>query len=287
MHRALRATAALWPFPFGDAWVSGWLARRFAPPTWLRSDARGQWPSMVLDVSHRLQCKFFMFPRLHGWYMSRLPFRRFLEQTLAPGATFIDVGSNIGFFSLLAARLVGAQGRVYAFEPEPALHGALVRSARLNALAHLEPFQVALSDHEDDATFFRAKDGTASSLVPEAPGREGRYEAAVRIPVTTLDRIVGDGRVDVRALRVIKIDVEGEEARAIRGMRETLVQAGYPAIWCEVRGPQGSTRAPNTFGPARDQLATLGYRAYLWNRGALVAADERNVRKRVDVLFMR
>ena len=60
----------------------------------------------------------------------------------------------------------------------------------------------------------------------------------------------------------MKIDVEGEEPRTVAGMQKTLRRAGLPPIWCEVRGPRGSTRAPNTYLPVKAQLVALGYRPY-------------------------
>jgi len=273
--------------PFGDDWMNrrlDWLFGRDAP-NWIHAPGRGLWPTMVLDVSHTLQRKFYYFPKLHGRYYGKLPFRHYLESRLTPGATFLDIGSNVGFFSLLAAQLVGPTGKVYAFEPDPAIHEALTRSAAANGFAHLETFCVALSDHHDEAVFHRAKDGTASSLVPEAPGREHRYSEHIVTQVTTLDRLVSSGRVSAGDIALIKVDVEGEEARVVAGMRETLRAADCPPIWCEVRGPAGSTRAPNTFTAVCEQLAPLGYQPFRWTADG--AEPVTSVKKRADILFQR
>ncbi len=285
----MRAIFKRWPFPFGDAWLNDRLDRFFRndDPNWLLAPGLGAWPTMVLDVSHRLQRKFYYFPKLHGWFYGRLPFRDYLSRTLEPGSTFVDIGSNVGFFSLLAARLVGPTGRVYSFEPDPCICECLTRSARANELEQLTTFQYALSDREDELTFYRAKDGTGNSLVPEAPGHEGRYEGTLRARVTTLDRLLAEGRVDASKIRLLKVDVEGEELRTVSGMRHTLEAAGFPAIWCEVRGPKGSTRAPSTFVPVRDCLAPLGYRPYVWAKGEQRPVSEADVVKRKDVLFLR
>ncbi len=287
-HRSVRAVCTHYPLPFGDDWMNRRLDRFFrGEPNWIHAPGRGAWPTMVLDVSHTLQRKFYYFPKLHGRYYGRLPFRRYLAHKLKPGATFVDIGSNVGFFSLMAARLVGPTGRVYAFEPDPHIHEALARSASANAFLHLETFQFALSDRVEECTFHCAKDGTANSLVPEAPGREGRYARTLTTQVTTLDRLVVDGLIQPRGIALLKVDVEGEEARTIAGMRDTLEAAGHPAIWCEVRGPQGSTRAPNTFAAVRDALAPLGYQPYWWNDGDRRPVVDRDVVRRTDVLFER
>lgn len=290
LHRLLRAIFTRWPMKRGAAWMNRRLDRFFERPgpNWLLAPGRGEWPTMELDVSVNLLRKFYYFPQVYGRFYGRAAFRRYLEQTLAPGGRFLDIGANVGFFSLLAARLVGPTGRVYAFEPEPRIHEALARSARRNGYEHLQVFQLALSDREDELAFYRARDGTASSLVPEAPGQERRYEQTLTTRVTSLDRLAREGRIDVAGLSAIKVDVEGEEVRTIAGMRESLAAAGYPPIWCEVRGPRGSTRAPNTYPGVRALLEPLGYRPFRWtDDGRRAPVVDAEVIERVDVLFER
>lgn len=289
LHRFLRAMFSLWPTRRGAAWMNRRLDRIFdgRAPNWLLAPGAGQWPTMELDVSINLMRKLFYFPKIYGRFYGDTPFRRFLEATLKPGSRFLDIGSNVGFFALMAARLVGPTGRVYAFEPEPDIHEALTRSARVNGYDHLEVFPFALSDREDELAFYRARDGTASSLVPEAPGKERRYERTLKARVTTLDRLVAEGKLDVSNLTAVKVDVEGEEVRTVTGMRESLAAGGYPPIWCEVRGPKGSTRAPNTYEGVRDALAPLGYKPFVWSEGGVQPVADGQIVERADVLFQR
>jgi FkbM family methyltransferase len=157
----------------------------------------------------------------------------------------------------------------------------------VNGFSQLEAHQLALSDRDGECSFYRAKDGTASSLVPEAPGRESRYVRTLTARVTTLDAFVADEKVDLSRLALLKIDVEGEEPRTVAGALDTLRAARYPAIWCEVRGPRGSTRAPNTFEPVCELLAQLGYKPWLWANGARRPVCGNEILKRADVLFER
>jgi len=293
LHRFLRAVLSRWPMKRGAAWMNRRLDRFFEgrDPNWLLAPGQGDWPTMELDVAVNLQRKFFYFPKVYGRFYGGAAFRRFLEQTLRPGSRFLDIGANVGFFSLMAARLVGPTGRVYAFEPEPRIFEALARSARVNGYEQLQAFQLALSDREDELAFYRARDGTASSLVPEAPGREARYERTLTARVTSLDRLVAEGKLDISGLTAIKVDVEGEEVRTVAGMRESLAAAGYPPIWCEVRGPAdgpgASTRAPNTYPGVRALLEPLGYRPFRWAEGDRVPITDAEVTGRADVLFER
>jgi hypothetical protein len=87
---------------------------------------------------------------------------------------------------------------------------------------------------------------------------------------------------------LVKVDVEGEEVRTIAGMLGTLEAAGYPSIWCEVRGPHGSTRAPDTYPAVNATLSQLGYRPYWWSAdGTKRGVEQNSVTGRTDVLFER
>lgn len=288
LHGALRGILSRYPLRFGAAWFNRKLDRVFgAGPNWALAPGRGAWPLMVLNLATSLQRKYFYFPTVYGRFYGRTTFNEFLVHKLAAGATFLDIGANVGFFALLAARLVGPSGRVYAFEPEPDICEALQRSASANGFDHLHALQLALSNHDGELTFYRARDGTASSLVPEAPGHEARYERTLSTRVSTLDAIVAEQQIDPARISLLKVDVEGEEPRTILGMLGTLRAAGYPSIWCEVRGPKGSSRAPNTYGPVRDTLATLGYQPFHWSRGTRRPLVDAEVVNRIDVLFER
>ncbi len=287
LHRFIRAVWTHYPMKFGAAWLNRRLDRFFdgPEPNWLLAPGRGQWPTMVLNVSINLQRKLFYFPKVYGRFYGGTMFARYLAQELRPGGRFLDIGANVGFFSLYAARAVGPEGRVWAFEPEPDIHEALVRSARANELANLEALRVALSDRDGELPFYRARDGTASSLVPEAPGKEARYERTLTTPVTTLDKLAAAGRIEAKGITAIKVDVEGEEVRTVRGMLDTLAAHGHPPVWCEVRGPKGSTRAPDTYAGVRDELARLGYVPLRWSDGARERVRDGEVVERTDVLF--
>lgn len=289
VHRAIRAVLSLYPLRLGAALVNRGLDRFFESPDahWMHAPGRGAWPTMVLNVSTNLQRKFFYFPRTYGRFYGGNNFARFVDATLRPGDTFVDIGSNVGFFALRAARIVGPRGRAFAFEPEPDICEALRRSAEANGFEHLRGFQLALSDRDAQLDFYRAKDGTASSLVPEVPGRERRYERTLTTRVTTLDRLVDEGALELGRVSLVKVDVEGEEARTVGGMLRSLVAAGHPPVWCEVRGPHGSTRAPNTYPAVRDLLATIGYRPLAWADGQRRPIVDADVLGRADVLFER
>jgi FkbM family methyltransferase len=254
-------------------------------PLWLVSPAFDAAPAMVLNVSNRLQRKIYYFPKAWCRWWLGAHLARFMERELVPGSIFLDIGANVGIFSLLGARLVGQGGRVLAFEPDPDICESLWRSAQLNCFRHLRCANVALSNHNGQSIFYRAWHGGDNSLVPETLERKARYREAIQVPVRTLDDYLQETDLDVRRIRLIKVDVEGEEVRTVAGMLETLERAARPLLWVEVRGPHASTRAPNTFPAVHRYLAPLGYRAYRWVDGRGVPVSEQDVLRREDILF--
>ncbi len=137
-----------------------------------------------------------------------------LHEQLQPGGVFVDVGANIGYFSLLAATLVGESGRVIAFEPLPRLVGQIRRSAVHNHYQWLKVVPKALGDVAGSMELvLSAHNIGGSSLV--TPNRIGER---VTVEVSTLDFELAD----LERIDVIKIDVEGFEYEMLQGAQQTL-----------------------------------------------------------------
>jgi FkbM family methyltransferase len=146
------------------------------------------------------------------------------KEVLQPGMVFVDVGANIGYFSLLAAKLVGPDGKVYAFEPEPGNHGLLRKNIELNSYSNVQTIQKAVSDKsESTLLFLSALDTGSHSLYSEAA--RGKQES-VEITTTSIDEFLeseGWPGIDL-----MKIDVEGAELGVLEGMG-SLVER-FPAL---------------------------------------------------------
>src|SRR5258708_26820745 len=95
------------------------LGRDGKPPNWLISEGVEDYPAMELNVSLPFQRRMFYFPRAYWERLMGLPFGRFMASTLKEGQVFLDIGSNIGFYTLFAAKRVGPTGRVRPFQPHP------------------------------------------------------------------------------------------------------------------------------------------------------------------------
>lgn len=153
-----------------------------------------------------------------------------LKTLLSGGDTFIDVGANIGDWTLPAAKLVGPAGRVLAFEPVPRMAEALRKSAWANRFDQVRVFDVALSNHAGEADFSVEKENSGGSRLGRMPDDPKRTFSGLRVKVATLDDVVGAEAL--KAVALIKIDVEGFEAEVLQVATRTLADL-RPALYFE------------------------------------------------------
>jgi FkbM family methyltransferase len=144
---------------------------------------------------------------------------RLVETVVQSGMTVVDGGAHIGYFSLLAARRVGPDGRVYAFEPAPENFDLLARNIALNHYRNVVPVRKAVSDHEGVEIFFLHPDSVAHSLIAETFGRP---RATIQVETTTLDSFFAAQRWP--AVHLVKLDIEGAEPAALDGMTDLLAR---------------------------------------------------------------
>ncbi len=172
-----------------------------------------------------------------------------LVQHLKRGSVFVDVGANHGYFTALAAALVGATGRVVAFEPNPLVFEQLRTHVRLNGFeSRVTTIAVALADvpNDDGRLLVSRLEGNSgvSSLAPTQSTLDRGWlsqDHAVSVRIDTFDRwfrASGLDRVDL-----VKIDVEGAENLVAAGMAETLSSGRIGAIVCETVWDSAAHRA--------------------------------------------
>lgn len=137
---------------------------------------------------------------------------------LAPGAVFYDVGANAGFFSAIAARVVGSGGRVYAFEPDPDNMDAIRDVIALNDFSRCELCPQAVSDLDGELDF---QTGGENSFIAHIGPVRAPGEKTLRVKSTTLDAFVTDHTPPT----LVKIDVEGAEGQVLAGAAQ-LIAAG-------------------------------------------------------------
>jgi FkbM family methyltransferase len=163
---------------------------------------------------------------------NELPVQMALTRFLRPGDIFYDVGSNIGFFSLIAARLVGPSGGVVAIEPVPGNAAVIRRNMQRNDFTHVQILEIALGAEPGVAALHVTKHpgGATLSTTEIPPDATG----TIRVTVKTLDDLTLTEKLGTP--RLVKIDVEGTELEVMKGMTQTLA-AFEPVILFEIDAP--------------------------------------------------
>lgn len=156
---------------------------------------------------------------------------RAFVRLLRPGAFVVDAGANFGHYTLVAANIVGPDGLVIAFEPHPDVFGLLQANAALQPYRNIVTEPAALGDRAGALEMItdEANPGGHSLL----SGNVRRAGARITVPVHCLDDYLRAAGLASRRLGVLKIDVQGFEAKVIAGAR-LMIARHRPAVFCEV-----------------------------------------------------
>jgi FkbM family methyltransferase len=196
------------------------------------------------------------YPQNHDYISgtSELPVQRALAKHIRPGHVFYDIGANMGFFSLIAARLVGPAGNVCTFEPVSENTASIRKNFELNHLQNTRLFQVAVGE----------KSGTADLLLTAWDGGATLTDSAVKTsePVSrrTVQVVALDDFIQAEQLRrpdLVKIDVEGVELDVLRGMAGTLAESS-PILVYEIDDGDSSSFV-RRWKELDDYVAGFGY----------------------------
>lgn len=164
------------------------------------------------------------------------------------GDTVFDIGAHFGFYTLLLAKLVGAEGKVFAFEPNTELLPSLRKT--LAPLENVELHEIALSDRDGKVNLFVPEDASMASLSDWTDGIAGNVHT-VACEMRRLDDLVETGKLP--APQFIKCDVEGAELSVFSGASKTLNKTDAPVIMFEV-----NAKAAKSFGASvNDYFALL------------------------------
>ena len=192
----------------------------------------------------------------------------FLRNEIKPGFTFVDIGANIGYFTVLAAKLTGNLGRTIAIECNPRNCELIFLNLNRNNISNALVYQFAVTDKQK---LLSLSAGFSNGAVDEL--RDG--DDAVIVPGVTLDFLLqNEPRIDI-----IKMDVEGSEAKAWRGMRR-LIRRHRPTIVMEffptLLEKHSGVRATHFL----DEIFLQGYAATVLRPSDTVSADEEDATQR-------
>lgn len=181
------------------------------------------------------------------------PEARLAQMLLEPGDVFIDGGAHIGMFSLIAAAAVGETGRVIACEPVPETLQLLQRNIAINRFHWIETHNLALGERSGEAELFSF--GAGAGLSSFAPATRIGSQRLV-VPVRSLDEI---SRGDRSRVRLVKLDIEGAEVKALCGARQLL--QGKPDFLVEVE-PEHLARQGTSINEMKAIFSAAEYEAY-------------------------
>jgi FkbM family methyltransferase len=171
-----------------------------------------------------------------------------LREHLRPGMTFYDLGANIGFFSLMAARMVGPQGRVFSFEADPEVAARLRENLSRNQLGHARVIQKAVWSEASTVFFARVDPGTSPDRGLGHVSTNGSDVSAITVEAVSLDQFV----LSNPAPDVLKCDVEGAEVAVFQGAAN-LLSSKHPILLVEMHCPENQCTLLERF-------SALGYR---------------------------
>jgi FkbM family methyltransferase len=176
------------------------------------------------------------------------------QEIVQPGCYILDIGANIGYFTLLAAARVGEAGKVFAVEPNIKNCELIQQSAKANNFANIEIYPVAAAEQPQIFVLDTAGSGSNGRIIDATP------EA---VPGNTPPRIIQAVKIDdmlsqIPRLDVVKMDIEGAEPRALLGMRD-LIQRYRPLIITEFSPFLIQVTSHTTPEAYLEQLHTLDY----------------------------
>lgn len=196
---------------------------------------------MFLDANDSLELS------LNGIYESFQT--RLLERCVHEGDTALDIGANIGYYTLLLARAVGPSGRVFAFEPDPENFEVLRRNIATNGYANVRLHRSAASDRDGDLKLYRSLENRGDHRVY----RCDHARESVRVPAARVDRILAG-----QPVHFIKMDIQGAEGQALAGMVETLRRSPHAGLMMEF-WPLGLQSAGCSAAQTVQMLLELGF----------------------------
>lgn len=147
---------------------------------------------------------------LHGHYENYVS--RTFEKILRPGSNVIDIGANIGYFSLLSSSIVGEKGKVFSFEASSSIFNKLQNNITLNKSTNVYATSCAIGDEEGEVEFYEADNSHLGISSLRNLGEQTSQK--IRVKMITID-----SRIDqFPTIDLIKIDVEGAEMKVLKGM---------------------------------------------------------------------
>jgi FkbM family methyltransferase len=220
--------------------------------------------SLTLDLDDQQFSQRLMLDHFQNNVIYEPETARIFEQILQPGDTFLDIGGHVGFFSMFAAMLVGPTGRVFTFEPEASNFQHLLHHIAINNFHHVFPLPWAVGHSSAVTELFINLDNDGGHAFWN-PGlnsnnvKSGKTVTKRNVFAVALDDLFRGSAPG--AIKLIKIDTEGNETHVLKGARQLLSNASVPAIIAEVNR-FGLNNLQSSEVELREYMASLNYTSY-------------------------
>jgi FkbM family methyltransferase len=182
-----------------------------------------------------------------------------VRATLQTGMSFVDVGANWGFFTMVAARLVGSSGRVMALEPDPRIFTMLASNVKRNQLEQVQAFPVAAADGDSHRVLAGHDQDAGNWAVSRLVKNPAPAQVTFNVTSRTLDSLLDQAGMET--VDLVKIDVEGAEDLVLQGMGRGLRSERYRAILLELH-PQHLREQGSSVDEVISLLREHGYKGY-------------------------
>ena len=196
----------------------------------------------------------WLYVKLQALHLMGRDERSFLSCHVMPGMTVVDIGANIGVYSIFLADLVGAHGRVFAFEPDPVLFEAAVTNARVNGKDEVVTLHnLALGSRTGQATLHRSTYNSGDNRLSSSAA----HKESVPVNVVRGDDVLDGANIDL-----IKMDVQGWESEVLRGLEQTLRRNPALTVYFEY-WPEGLRRAGEPLSSPVEILRQSGFSVFM------------------------
>jgi FkbM family methyltransferase len=243
---------------------------------------------MDLDVSKKTQRQLF----LNKTYEPHIS--AYIRRNLKPGDYFMDIGANVGYYTMIAAVLVGDRGRVVSFEPEKDNFSRIRHNTDINGFTRCILENMAISDKSGKAVlhinplnegghslneFGFYNDSLERWPKEEIERKFPAMEFEQEVACASIDDYMRENSLENPVPTVVKIDVEGFEMNVLKGMKILLMRFDAPDVVCEVQTGHGD---------AFDFMRAFGYKVYKLDRnGVPVVYSVEGLFKKGDYLFAK
>lgn len=186
----------------------------------------------------------------------------FLSKYLKEGDRFLDIGSNFGYYTLIASNLVGTSGKVYAIEPATKTYNRLLRNVELNKAVNVIPIKLAVSEKKGKLPMNVSRDGYDAWNSLTKPDATGEFFVE-EVETDTIDGLI-ENVDDISKIKMMKIDVEGWEVALLKGGENFFNKPNAPIFQIEFND-RALTNAGYSSQFLFDSLLEMGFGLYKYN----------------------